>query len=258
MEKTRKIIVGIIVLLLVLSLGCIYASSFNFTLSSDKTTLKPGDTVKISLNISNIDVGQSGINTIEAVLDYDEDVFEQVIPTNFAGLNNWSITYNNEEGENKGKFVAVIVQEGVTSNQSIGTLTLKVKEGIEDVSTKVTFRDIKTNDGTDEVTVQNQTVTLNIQNPVIEEPIQEPDQPSNEEDNRPTNEADENGNQNQNNNQNPNTNNQQKPVNQQENLSPGILPQTGETAYIAIGISIIIILVAIIAYKRFKNMKDIK
>ena len=260
MKKTRKIFVGIIAFLLVLSLSFVYASNFSFTLSSDKTTLKPGDTVKISLNISDIDVGESGINTIEAVLDYDEEVFEQVIPTNFAGQNNWSITYNNEEGENKGKFVAVIVQEGVTSDQTIGTLTLKVKEKIEDISTKVTFKDIKTNDGTDEVTVQNQTITLNVENPVVEEPeepVQQPEQPSEEEEeNKPNNE--ENGNENQNNNQNPSTNNQQKPTNQQENLKPGKLPQTGETAYIAVGISVLIIIIAIIAYKRLKNMKDIK
>lgn len=167
MKKIKKLFILIVLISILGMTKFVYASSFNFTTNTSLNTLKPGDTVEISLSISNIDVGESGINTIEAVLEYDENVFEPVLPTDFAGLNNWSITYNNEEGENKGKFVAVIVQEGVTETQEIGKLTLKVKSNVNVDSTNITFSNIKSNDGVEEITNPDKTISLKINKPII-------------------------------------------------------------------------------------------
>ena len=228
MKKIRNIFLIIVLMSIIGIFNVAYASSFNFNTSASASTLKPGDTVVISLNVSNIDVGESGINTIEAVLEYDENVFEPVLPTNFAGLNNWSITYNNEEGENKGKFVAVIVQEGVTEDQAIGNLTLKVKSEVEDQSTNVTFKNIKTNDGENEITNTDKIVTLNIENPVVEEPEE------------------------------PQTNIINQDDIKEENLSPNRLPQTGEYTFIIIGIVLAALIIGIIAYTSYKKIKNVK
>ena len=229
MKKIRNIFLIIVLMSIIGIFNVAYASSFNFNTSASASTLKPGDTVVISLNISNIDVGESGINTIEAVLEYDENVFEPVLPTNFAGLNNWSITYNNEEGENKGKFVAVIVQEGVTEDQAIGNLTLKVKYEVEDQSTNVTFKNIKTNDGENEITNTDKIVTLNIENPVVEEPEEPQTNIINQDD-----------------------------IKEEENLSPNRLPQTGEYTFIIIGIVLAALIIGIIAYTSYKKIKNVK
>ena len=229
MKKIRNIFLIIVLMSIIGIFNVAYASSFNFNTSASASTLKPGDTVVISLNISNIDVGESGINTIEAVLEYDENVFEPVLPTNFAGLNNWSITYNNEEGENKGKFVAVIVQEGVTEDQAIGNLTLKVKSEVEDQSTNVTFKNIKTNDGENEITNTDKIVTLNIENPVVEEPEEPQTNIINQDD-----------------------------IKEEENLSPNRLPQTGEYTFIIIGIVLAALIIGIIAYTSYKKIKNVK
>lgn len=228
MKKIKNIFLIIALMSIIGIFNVAYASSFNFNTSASASTLKPGDTVVISLNVSNIDVGESGINTIEAVLEYDENVFEPVLPTNFAGLNNWSITYNNEEGENKGKFVAVIVQEGVTEDQAIGNLTLKVKSEVEDQSTNVTFKNIKTNDGENEITNTDKIVTLNIENPVVEEPEE------------------------------PQTNIINQDDIKEENLSPNRLPQTGEYTFIIIGIVLAALIIGIIAYTSYKKIKNVK
>ena len=229
MKKIRNIFLIIVLMSIIGIFNVAYASSFNFNTSASASTLKPGDTVVISLNISNIDVGESGINTIEAVLEYDENVFEPVLPTNFAGLNNWSITYNNEEGENKGKFVAVIVQEGVTEDQAIGNLTLKVKYEVEDQSTNVTFKNIKTNDGENEITNTDKIVTLNIEKPVVEEPEEPQTNIINQDD-----------------------------IKEEENLSPNRLPQTGEYTFIIIGIVLAALIIGIIAYTSYKKIKNVK
>lgn len=229
MKKLKRLFILIALISILGMTNFVYASSFNFTTNASSTTLKPGDTVVIGLNISNIDAGESGINTIEAVLEYDENVFEPVLSTNFAGLNNWSITYNDEEGENKGKFVAVIVQEGITEDQVIGNLTLKVKSDVNVDSTNVTFSNIKSNDGVEEITSPNQVISLNIDRPVVEEP-EEPI----------TNTVNENT------------------IDEEENLSPNDIPQTGENTYIIIGIVLAAIVVGIIAYVGYKKIKDIK
>ncbi len=229
MKKLKRLFILIALISILGMTNFVYASSFNFTTNASSTTLKPGDTVVIGLNISNIDAGESGINTIEAVLEYDENVFEPVLSTNFAGLNNWSITYNDEEGENKGKFVAVIVQEGITEDQAIGNLTLKVKSDVNVDSTNVTFSNIKSNDGVEEITSPNQVISLNIDRPVVEEP-EEPI----------TNTVNENT------------------IDEEENLSPNDIPQTGENTYIIIGIVLAAIVVGIIAYVGYKKIKDIK
>ena len=229
MKKLKRLFILIALISILGMTNFVYASSFNFTTNASSTTLKPGDTVVIGLNISNIDAGESGINTIEAVLEYDENVFEPVLSTNFAGLNNWSITYNDEEGENKGKFVAVIVQEGITEDQVIGNLTLKVKSDVNVDSTNVTFSNIKSNDGVEEITSPNQVISLNIDRPVVEEP-EEPI----------TNTVNENT------------------IDEEENLSPNDIPQTGENTYIIIGIVLVAFVVGIIAYVGYKKIKDIK
>ena len=228
MKRLGKISI-LLVAIILFSAGYVYASGFNFLAETSTTTLEPGDTITINLGVSDIDAGELGINTIEAVLEYDKEVFEAVTPTNFTGLNNWSITYNNEIGENEGKFVAVIVQDGVTVDQGIGTLTLKVKDDVEAQSTSIVFKDIKTNDGVEEISTTDKTITLNVKEP---EPI-EPEQP--EEPEEP-----------------------QEPEEPEDTTSPDPIPQTGENIYIIITICTLAVLIMILAYILYRKNRDIK
>lgn len=61
----------------------VYSSSFNFNVQSNTKYLKPGETVVITMKVSNIDIEQPGINTLEAFLEYDENVFEKVTRRKF-------------------------------------------------------------------------------------------------------------------------------------------------------------------------------
>lgn len=236
MKKTKVLVVLLIFAILLGITTYSFASSFNFKVDASATTLKPGDMVTIDLGVANIDVGESGINTLEAVLEYDENVFEPVISSSFAGLNNWSITYNNEEGENKGKLVAVIVQEGVKEDQAIGRLTLKVKEGIKDQTTKITFKNIKTNDGTNEILDSDKVITVSVKSPAIEEP-EKPEKPT---ENVIENTTVENI------------------IEDDDTKSPEKLPQTGSNVYIIVLISILVLVIGIVSYLKYKQIKNVK
>lgn len=222
MKKISRILV-LFILILLLCIGTVKALGFNFTATPSTTTVEPGETVTINFNISNIDAGELGINTIEAFLDYDKNVFETVSSSDFAGANNWSITYNGESGENEGKFVAVILQDGVTENQSIGSITLKVKDSALSGQTQVTLTGIKTNDGTTEIPSADQTIKINVASPepVVDEPEPEPEP--------------------------------EKPT-----TSPDPIPQTGENAFIIIIVSLGVLAIATISFIMYRKMKDIK
>ena len=95
-----------------------------------------------------------------------------------------------------------------------------MKSNVNVDSTNITFSNIKSNDGVEEITNPDKTISLKINKPIIEEPEE------------------------------PKTNTINKnTMDEEENLSPNNIPQTGDNIYIIIGIVLAIILVGIIAYK---------
>lgn len=137
--------------------------SFKFNVTANTSTLKPGDEVTITLGLSNINVGENGINTLQGVLSYDDAVFEKVTSSDISSQNNWTITYNDEETDRQGTFLAVILSGGVKETQTIGTIKLKVKENITAKSTQIKFTQITSSEGTTLVNETDKTISLSIQ-----------------------------------------------------------------------------------------------
>lgn len=228
MKKVVKSLFITAILLVFLLPVTVKADSFNLNVKANKTSLKPGDTVEINLNLSNINAGELGINTLEAVLEYDSNVFEEVTQSSFSSLNNWSITYNNEDTEYKGKFLAVIVVAGVKENQDIGKITLKVKSGAKDTNTTVKIKNITSNNGKQLIKENDKQVTFKVGN-----------SNNNTQTNTPV----------------VNTGNTSSGITvQNENLSPSKLPQTGIGNYIFFICLGILIIAAAIGYGRYKKM----
>lgn len=232
MKKIFKLLIITTLLLAFLLPVTVKADSFNLNVTSNKTSLKQGDTVEINLNLSNINAGELGINTLEAVLEYDSNVFEEVTQSSFKSLNNWSITYNNEDTENKGKFLAVIVVAGVKENQDIGKITLKVKNSAKDTNTTVKIKNITSNNGKQLIKENDKQITFKVGNPN-----------NNTQTNTPV----------------VNTGNTSSGITvQNENLSPSKLPQTGIENYIFFICLGVLIIVAAIGYGRYRKMNSNK
>lgn len=187
--------------------------SFKFTPEVDKTVVQEKDTVTMKLKLSDIDVGEEGINTFICKLKYDENFFEDV---KISSQNSWSITYNNEkQNEDYGKIVAVILKSGVNDNQEIGTITFKIKSKLNVKSGEIKFTEVSTNNGTTIVNETDKSIRISI---------------------KETNKT--------NTNLGPNT-------------SKGPLPQTSEkkASFIIIFTILIITIVSVISYKKYKNKK---
>ena len=122
-----KKVYGILILFILLIPTVVHANSFKFVVNPNKTVLKNGEEIELHLNINDIDIKEGGINAIEATLDYDNNVFEPVTIENFKGLNNWTFSYNDTEK----KMLGIVISNGITNNQEIGILKLKVKNNVK-------------------------------------------------------------------------------------------------------------------------------
>ena len=158
----RKI--GILIFIIIMILGISnysQASSFNLDISADKTEIEAGEEAEINIKLTNIDMGEKGINVVEGTLEYDKDVIENI---QFEGIDEWKRTYNNEEGKLKGKFLLDKMSEGIKEEESISSIKLKIKEDAKQGETQIKIKDIKSNDGESLVDTEDKVITLKISN----------------------------------------------------------------------------------------------
>ena len=114
----KKILVIILIAVLLTSIANIVkaANTFKATLTANTTTLKAGEEVTVTLGVSDINMGENGINTIEGKITYDKDIFETITSSSITNLNNWSVTYNDTTNEKQEKFLAINLSNGVKEN----------------------------------------------------------------------------------------------------------------------------------------------
>ena len=142
----KKLFISIItVCILFFSILSVQASSYKFVANPSKTIVEYGDEVTIDLKVEDIDVGKDGINVVETTLIYDKNVFEKF---EIIDKNNWNSTYNNQSGEKEGKLLFTKMATGVTDDEVIGVLKLKLKDNLDDINeTQIKLLQVTSNDG---------------------------------------------------------------------------------------------------------------
>lgn len=263
MRKTKEILIfGIIFIIITSLLMPVKAegATFKSELSASKKTIKPGDTVEVTVSVKDIDMGENGINTLEGTISYDKDIFEQVKSSDIKSANNWSTTFNDEGEALDGKFFCATLSHGIKEETQMFTVTFKTKKDIEEtVNTKIEFKDITSNDGTNLVNSGTKSVDIKIE----VEKVNPPDDGNNTTDGNNTNNNINNGNNNTNNGNKNNINtgtNNGKNTTSQTNVdntkSTSGLPKTGKTSFILLAMIVVIISLIVFGIKN-KNMKGI-
>ena len=223
--KTKKIKILTILILTIYMIGASVSAasnSFKASVTPSTTTLKPGEEVTITVKVSDINMGENGINTLEGKIKYDTNVFESVKSSDVQSLNNWSTTYNDETSSLNGKFLAVNLSAGTKDDTQILSVKFKVKDDIkETTTTQIDFEDITSNDGTDLVNAGTKSVslTVNVEEKQPEEPV--------------------------------------KPITPPNTEAPGKLPQTGDTLTF-VAIMLVVTLITICIAIRYRRMRDVK
>ena len=235
--KKNKCLISILLIILIITIsGQVSAFSASMKLQSS-SKLNVGDTVEVTLNISNIDAGD-GIDAIAATLEYDKNVFELVTKDSFEGLNNWNLGIYSETTQ----MLTLLRSSKVNTASDVLKLKLKVKNVTDIQSSNVKFKDITASGGalvdggTGEIEITDVNVTLNKSTSA---------QTTN---NNTTNNTTINNNQ---------TSNNKNTVKNQviTNSSNSRLPKTGDNS-IVIGSAFITILLLIggIAYIKYKKL----
>lgn len=191
MKKVSKVIKFLIILLITIQAMNVNTvsmattqPSFKFSANSNKATVKAGEEIKVQMQISDIDVGDIGINVIEGQLNYDTQIFETVRTNQFEKQNNWTITYSEQNKKDKSNFLLSNMVAGITEDQNVGIITLKVKQGIAPQKTKIEFKGITTNDG--EQLIKGEDIAIEIE--IIEDKEENNQQVNNPQNNKPTQE----------------------------------------------------------------------
>ena len=214
-------------------------NSFKASLTANSTELKPGQEVTVTLAVSDINMGDNGINTVEGIIEYDKTIFEELKTTSVQSLNNWTTTLNTENSSNNGKFLAVNLTSGIKESMQIFSVKFKVKEDIESTTeTEIKYKDITSNDGTDLVSVGTKSIKIKV-NVETNTPAE-----TKTSENKTTQ---------------TNTSNTTKNTAETKDKtgSATILPKTGKS-FIGIAMVGIVLIVSIVLWIKNRSMRDIK
>lgn len=144
-SKNKCMAIIVIIIIALSTANIVNASSFEFSAKAQKEIFNPGDEVIIDMNISNIDAGDEGINVVETSLEYDETVFESI---EFQKQNDWKVEYNDIQGHvNQGKVLFVKMTSGVTNDEEIGKIKLKLRDDLGELETEIKLKQVTSNDG---------------------------------------------------------------------------------------------------------------
>lgn len=201
------------------------AESFQADLMASNTEIKKGEKVKVTLSFEDYQEINKGINSYQAKLEYDTDIFEEIKATDFESLNSWEeFLYNSENQE----FIA-IKKAGSKSNEAILTLTLTAKEDVSNKETIVKVKDIVASEGKKDIYVEEAQVAIQV---IKEQDAQQPDKPITDIQNPDSPKAD------------------------TDNIAEGKLPQTGLSPMQSIILIIIeiFIVIAVISYIKMKKI----
>lgn len=245
--KSKKVLLILLIAVMIIasSMNFVYADSYSVTMQADKGNYAEGQTVEITVALSNID-SNTGLYGLNGKLTYDTDVFEPITSNAATGatdditaLSGWgSVTYNGADGV----FSIVTTSPVSTGTQNIMTIKLTVKEGAPLGKATVMLSDLEASNGDDDITSTPVSISVNIADPSeigggeippvettpspLPSPSPAPQSPS------------------------------PKPIVTPSASTGGKLPQTGLSNWIVpvIGGAVIISLVAFVAYRRYKDI----
>lgn len=153
-------------------------SAFDLLPNIDQQELQE-NSIKIYLQLSDLQEYEDGINVLSGKLVYDPEIFESV---SFTGTNSWSCVYNNEErNENQGKFILITTAGNVTQEREIAQIELKLKKNTKQQKTEIRIEQIETSYHAETIAIEDKVIHLEIEeneikmiqdnNPNIEESI---------------------------------------------------------------------------------------
>lgn len=154
-----KKIISIMMMIVLLLVTSVYAvsNSFNTTLTSASSQAQRGTKIIITIGLKDIAVegGEKGIGSYTGEIKFDPSVFEYV---SSAGTDKWDKPFYDDELIT----ASTVDAEVVNTPQSIGTITLLVKEDAKLGDTDIILTNFNGSDSENDVPAKDTTLKLTI------------------------------------------------------------------------------------------------
>lgn len=138
MRKKLVVIAIMLILVTTLLVNTVNAASFTATMTPSATTVAESNELVVTIRVSNLDVGNTGINTFEGILSYSTQVFETLSSDSIDGNNGWQPTYNQDTGK-----IMLYKQGFLNEDADILQITFKTKTDVSGETGDIKLTDIK-------------------------------------------------------------------------------------------------------------------
>ncbi len=151
MKRLKNItsIILFFVFLFVLTTNVQAVSSMQAKLEGDTLEVKKGQEIVVNFKLDDYEDINKGINAYKATLEYNKNVFEEVVQSDFQAQNNWEeLKFNKDTGE-----LVSIKKSGSKTGEIVARITLKVKEDATVGRTDISLSNIVTSEGKEDINV---------------------------------------------------------------------------------------------------------
>lgn len=155
MKKKFLKVITIAMLLVITYATIVRALSLTVSMETNTTTVAEATEFTVQVKVSNLDVGDNGINSLTGTLKYNKDIFEEITESSIEGLNGWNSSYEKDSGK-----ITSTKQSFVKSEEAVFNITLKTKSNITGKEGVVEFTDVKALNSDSQIDAQNISVTI--------------------------------------------------------------------------------------------------
>lgn len=175
MRMSRKLI--IVTLLVSMFVCLIYtkpalALSFTATMTTDTTTVPESKEFTVKVKVSNLDVGENGINQFSGYLEYDSSLFETITEASFEGLNGWVASYTPDT-----KKIQLLNTSFVKTDSEVFQITFKTKTDIMGKEGTIALKKISASNSATDINatdISTKIVIGNVTTPIVNNSVQNP------------------------------------------------------------------------------------
>lgn len=157
MKKRILHVIIIFCLVTILLIDVVSAFGLSVFMTPSTTNVQTSSEVVIKVKVSNLDVGDNGINTFTATLNCDSEVFEELTSDSVTGLNNWTASYTPDTSR-----VTLFKTTFVNSDEELFQITLKTKSNVTKNSGTVSLKNIIVGNGDDEISATEVSTSISV------------------------------------------------------------------------------------------------
>ena len=156
--KNKFISIMIIMFLIVcLVAQIVNAASLTVTMKPSSSSVKEATEFTVKVSVSNLDVGNNGINALSGYLKYDDDIFEDIDESNIEGLNKWSANFDESTGK-----IDLKKNTFVKTTQDVFQIVVKTKSGVSGKNGAISFSDITASNSEEDISASDISVSITV------------------------------------------------------------------------------------------------